>query len=146
MMDLTKIIPVSFFLFAFFYLFINGLLLRKNKIGIIGKSIYKTRFCSLTNLKTGNSSAYMSKVIITEKYIYFLTNILFYTISYNIGLLKKIPIEQIKDASIWEKGKNNQKRIYLELYCGENFILKCSNQTKLLKLLNDTRSIQIINK
>lgn len=145
MMNLTKIIPVSFFLIAFFYLFINGLFLKKNKIGKIGKIKYKARFCSLTNLKTGNSSAYLTKVIITEKNIFFLTNILFYTICDNIGLLKKIPFEQIKYASINLSTTNKNERIYFELYSGENFILKCSNQTELLNLLNDARGIEAIN-
>lgn len=144
MNDLTKIIPVCFFLIAFFYLFINGLLLKKNKIGKIGKIKFKARFCSLTNLKTGNSSSNLSKIIITENNIYFLTNFLFYTIGDKIGLLKKIPLKQIKNASMTNLYNKNKERIYIELLNGDNFILKCSNQSKLLYYLNIARGIEEI--
>lgn len=139
MNNLTTLIPASLFLISFFYLLIYGLILRKNKIGLIGKTVFKARFCSLTNLKTGQSSSFMSKVVITDKYVYFLTTILFYTIGDTIGLLKKIPIEQIKEASIRLTSNKKHERIYIELVSGEKFILKCSNQVNLLNHLEKAR-------
>lgn len=135
-------IPILFFVYGFLFFLVKGWIIFKSKIGKIEDIIFKQHFCSLKNLRTGNSSAFMSTIIVNNKFLYCFTNI-FSTYPFDIlGLILKIELSKIETVDYCSFGNSwkKHKRIIITTKNGEKFNLLCRDLNSLYDVLSEYRN------
>ncbi len=132
-------IPILFCAFGFFFLLIRGSIIFRNKIGKIEGIVFKRRFCSIRNLRTENSSAYMSTIVVDSNYLYCYTNLISMHPLDLLGLIQKIELSTIKSVDYCTYGKSwtKHQRILLTTWNGDKFNFLCQDLQKLFDLLSE---------